>query len=252
MVGLVGCSNCLRAFEFTGLLWVHVWVLLAFWGREGLSPLVLLWLGSSSFRLLSVWHVCGEGSGGWSHPFPRFASVGGAGSGVVTESPAFSTLIRKTGVQNSLCYQVIGLGSSPILLAIMVSALVFQNCSCKSGNCTLIAWVSWASAPWELASKFGIYREKERHKPLQSTAVRHLVALAPSSSSNKISKYPLVRRAIKTRGPGRCNLRQSSSVLKVALPPRVLPITVLLAFLVAFSCIMSTNSFGKSALISKL
>jgi len=73
----------------------------------------------------------------------------------------------------------------------MVSALVFRNCSCKLRNCTLIAWVSWASAPWELALKFGIYREKERHKPLQSTAVRRLVALAPSSSSDKISKYPL-------------------------------------------------------------
>ncbi len=61
-----------------------------------------------------------------------------------------------------------------------------------------------------------------------------------------------VRRVVETRGAGRCSLRQSSSVLKVALPPRVLPITVRLAFLAAFSCIVSTNSFGKSASISKL
>jgi hypothetical protein len=40
-------------------------------------------------------------------------------------------------------------------LAIRVRTLVFLNSSCTSGNCTLIAWVSWASAPWALASKFG-------------------------------------------------------------------------------------------------
>jgi hypothetical protein len=40
--------------------------------------------------------------------------------------------------------------------------------------------------------------------------------------------------------------------LKVALPLRVLPITVLRTFLVAFSCISNTMSVGKSASNSKL
>ncbi len=88
--------------------------------------------------------------------------------------------------------------------------------------------------------------------PLHSTAVTRLVALAPSSSSNKISKYPLVRRVIETSGIGRCSLKQSSKDLSVALPPRVLPITVLLVFLAAFSFIINTRSIGKSATTSKL
>ncbi len=46
--------------------------------------------------------------------------------------------------------------TSPILLAMIVRALVFLNYSCRSGNWTLIACVSWASAPCELESKFGM------------------------------------------------------------------------------------------------
>ncbi len=45
--------------------------------------------------------------------------------------------------------------TSPSLLAMSVRTLVFLNSSWRSGNYTLIAWVSYASAPWELASKFG-------------------------------------------------------------------------------------------------
>jgi hypothetical protein len=99
-----------------------------------------------------------------------------------------SNVIR--GPAGLLMYESAGSISSTslILLAIMVRALVFQNCSCKLGNWTLIAWVSWASAPWELASKFEMYRENERRKSLHSTDVRRRVALAPYLSSNRISK----------------------------------------------------------------
>jgi hypothetical protein len=38
--------------------------------------------------------------------------------------------------------------------------------------------------------------------------------------------------------------------LNVALPPRVLPMTVRLAFFAALSCISTTKSVGKSAYIS--
>ncbi len=37
--------------------------------------------------------------------------------------------------------------TSPSLLAIMARALAFLNCSCRSGNCTLIVCVRIASAP---------------------------------------------------------------------------------------------------------
>ncbi len=52
--------------------------------------------------------------------------------------------------------------TSPSLLAIMVRALAFLNCSCKSGNCSLIVCVRSASAPWALASKSRENLEKER------------------------------------------------------------------------------------------
>jgi hypothetical protein len=56
--------------------------------------------------------------------------------------------------------------TSPSLLAIMVRALAFLNCSCKFENCTLIVCVRSASAPWALASKSGENLEKERVSPL--------------------------------------------------------------------------------------
>ncbi len=86
------------------------------------------------------------------------------------------------------------------------------------------------SAPCSLGLKFVVYFEKERAQPLHSTATSFLVALAPSSFSKKISKYPLVRRVIVEKGVGRWNLRQSYSVLKEALLPSVLSITVLCVF----------------------
>jgi hypothetical protein len=64
-----------------------------------------------------------------------------------------------------------------------------------------------------LGLKFVEYFEKERAHPLHSTAASLLVALAPSSSSKRISKYPLVRRVIVEKGVGRWSLRQSSRSL---------------------------------------
>jgi hypothetical protein len=51
--------------------------------------------------------------------------------------------------------------TSPSLLAIMVRAFAFRNCSCKYGNCTFIMCVRSASTR-ALASKSGENREKER------------------------------------------------------------------------------------------
>jgi hypothetical protein len=66
--------------------------------------------------------------------------------------------------------------------------LVFLNCSCRSENWTFIEWESRASAPCTLESKFGTYLENERLRPLHSTAVIFLMALAPSSSTKRTSK----------------------------------------------------------------
>ncbi len=74
------------------------------------------------------------------------------------------------------------------LLAIMVRAFAFQNCSWRSGNWTLIVCVRSASAPCALASKFGVYLEKDRLSPLHSTVVNFLVDIAPFSFSKKIKK----------------------------------------------------------------
>jgi hypothetical protein len=76
--------------------------------------------------------------------------------------------------------------------------------------------------------------------------------LAPSSFSKRISKYPLVRRVVVTKGAGRCNLRQSTRSLCEVLPPNVLPITVLRALCAAHFCISSTISSGKTASISRV
>jgi hypothetical protein len=56
--------------------------------------------------------------------------------------------------------------TSPSLLAIMVRALAFLNCSCKSGNFTLIVCVRSPSTPWALASKSRENLEKEKLSPL--------------------------------------------------------------------------------------
>ncbi len=93
--------------------------------------------------------------------------------------------------------------TSPNLLAIMVRAFAFLNCSCKSVNCTLIVCVRSASAPWALASKSGENLEKERLSSLQSTVVSFLVAIAPSSLSKRIRKYPLVKSVVEVKEVGR-------------------------------------------------
>jgi hypothetical protein len=56
--------------------------------------------------------------------------------------------------------------TAPSLLAIMVRALAFRNCSCKFGNCTFIVCVRSAFAPCALESKSGENLEKERLSPL--------------------------------------------------------------------------------------
>jgi hypothetical protein len=48
------------------------------------------------------------------------------------------------------------------------------------------------SAPYALASKFGVYLEKDRLRPLHSTEVSFFVAITPSSFSKRMRKYPLV------------------------------------------------------------
>jgi hypothetical protein len=93
--------------------------------------------------------------------------------------------------------------TSPSLLAIMVRALTFLNCSCKSRNYTLIVCIRSASAPWALASKSGENLEKERVSPLQSTMVSFLVAFAPSSQSKRIRNYLLVKRVVEAKEVGR-------------------------------------------------
>ncbi len=68
---------------------------------------------------------------------------------------------------------------------------------------------SKVSALCTLASKFGMYQEKERFKLLHSTAVIFLAYLAPSSSVKSNSKKPLVSKVIDVYEAGRCSLRQS-------------------------------------------
>ncbi len=77
---------------------------------------------------------------------------------------------------------------SPSLLAMMVRAFAFRNCSCKSGNCTFIICVRSAFAPYALASKSGENLEKERLSSLHSTIVSFLVVRAPSLFSKRIRK----------------------------------------------------------------
>ncbi len=136
--------------------------------------------------------------------------------------------------------------TSPSLLAIMVRAFSFRNCSCKSGNCTFIVCVRSASAPCAFASKSGENRENERLSPLQSTVVSFLVAMAPSSFSKRIKKLALVKRVVEEKDMGRCNFRHSWRALNDALPPRVRPITILRAFLATLPYISNTISVGNS------
>ncbi len=97
-----------------------------------------------------------------------------------------------------------------------------------------------------------MYLENERLSLVHSTAVSFLVAMAMSSFLKRILKYPHVSSMAEMKEAGRWSFKHSWRALKVALPLRVLPITVLRTFLVAFSCISNTMSVGKSASNSKL
>jgi len=108
------------------------------------------------------------------------------------------------------------------------------------------------SAPCALESKFGLYLEKDRLNMFQSTEASFLVEVAPSSSSKRIRKYPLVRSVVETKVAGRWSFKLSYSALKDALPPNVHPIMVLRAFLAVLPCILITISFGNSASSSRL
>jgi len=77
--------------------------------------------------------------------------------------------------------------------------------------------------------------------------VRFLAAIAPSSFLKRIKKYPLVRSVVETKEEGKWSFKHSWRALNEALPPKVCPMTVLRAFLVAAPCISKTNSEGKSA-----
>jgi len=137
--------------------------------------------------------------------------------------------------------------TSPTLLAIMVRAFAFLNCLCKSGNCTLIMCIRSASAPCALVSKSGENLEKERLSPLQSTVVSFLVAIAPSSLSKRIRKYPLVKIVVEAKEVGRWSFRHSWRALNEAFPPNVRPITVLRAFFIVAPSNSITISVGNSA-----
>ncbi len=99
--------------------------------------------------------------------------------------------------------------TSPSLLAIMVRAFAFLNCSCKPGNYTLIVCIRSASAPYALALKSGENLEKERLSPLQSIVVSFLVAIAPSSLSKRIRKYTLVKSVVEAEEVGRWSFKHS-------------------------------------------
>jgi hypothetical protein len=82
--------------------------------------------------------------------------------------------------------------------------------------------------------------------------VSFLVAIAPSSLSKRIKKYPLVRSVVETKEEGKWNFKHSWRALNEAFPPKVRPMTVLRAFLAAAPYISKTNSEGKSASKTKL
>ncbi len=134
----------------------------------------------------------------------------------------------------------------------MVNAFSDRSSTCRSGNCTLMECVRSFSAPCSLGLNSAKYLENEKAQPLHSTAPNFLVALAPSSSSKKTSKYPLVSKVIVKKGVGRCSFRQSCNSLNEALPTNVLPITVLRALKAAFFCNLITITARKSASISRL
>jgi hypothetical protein len=109
------------------------------------------------------------------------------------------------GPAGLLMYELAGSMSntSPTWLARIVRAFSFLNCSCRFGNWTLTECVRNDLDPWALALKSGENLEKERLSPLQSTVESFLMAIAPSSLSNRIRKYPLVRRVVETNEGGR-------------------------------------------------
>ncbi len=94
----------------------------------------------------------------------------------------------------------------PILLAMIVRAFVFLNCSWRSGNWTFIVWKSEVSAPCILVSKFIMYREKERFKPLHSTIVIFLADLTFFSFVKSTSKKALVSNVTDVYEAGRCSV----------------------------------------------
>ncbi len=137
--------------------------------------------------------------------------------------------------------------TSPILLAMIVRAFVFLNCLWRSGNWAFIVCESKVLAPCILASKFGMYRKKERFKPFHSTIVIFLANLTPFSFVKSTSKKLLVNKVTDVYEVGRCSLRQSWRAFIVGLSPRVLSITILRALRTTPSYISSTISSGKSA-----
>ncbi len=74
-----------------------------------------------------------------------------------------------------------------------------------------------------------------------------MVAIAPSSLSKRIRKYPLVKIVVEAKEVGRWSFRHSGRALNEALPPNVRPITVLRAFFAGAPCISITISVGNSA-----
>jgi hypothetical protein len=182
MFDSVGCSDRLRASECTGFIRLHAWVLLTFWDRGSLLPWSCLGWGAPPCDCLRTGALVeggpaddGTPSQGlfllvvqvrawWPnllhflHWFKRpeyriFCTIMSSISAPSTidgiqmnpESleMSFNSIVIR-GPAGLLMYDSAGSisSTSPILLAVMVRALVLRNCSCKSGNWTLIAWVS--------------------------------------------------------------------------------------------------------------
>ncbi len=63
------------------------------------------------------------------------------------------------------------------------------------------------SAPCTMVSKFGMYWEKERFKPLHYIVIIFLVDLTLSSSVKRTSKKPLVSKMTNVYEASRCSLK---------------------------------------------
>ncbi len=139
----------------------------------------LHWFGSPKLRIL------------WVVVSPRPAPSAMEGIRIIPASLLMSlTSTEIKGPVDLLMYESGASisSTSPILLAMMVNTFSERSYTCRSENCTRMVCVRSFSAPWLLGLKSAEYFEKESAQPFHLTAPSFLVALAPSSSSNRTSK----------------------------------------------------------------